>query len=204
MKYIFLTFILCKIYCPNNDTALIELFSDMMQKKEFYKDLITNNLLETAKKLPIHIQDGIKANLIKNYKNKLFKIYIPRHIKLQKINLNENLIEKIKNTSTHNISYEIEKNRFQATVIAFFPDKKMVLTGHKDGSICIQDTASCEIISRLPYHYGWVDVIYFLPDGKRFITGSNYNEYAIWDLSLVESIIQDLSLQDMLILIPKM
>lgn len=69
--------------------------------------------------------------------------------------------------------------------IAFTPDGRCLLAGHRDGSLSLWDLAKKHQVRTIPAHRDRVTSIVFSPDGKSFATGSGDFTALLWDTSLL-------------------
>ena len=70
--------------------------------------------------------------------------------------------------------------------IAFSPDGNRLVTGARDGTVRIWDTATGDELLILRGPTGTVMYVAWSPDGKRIAAGSWNKELFIWDARLVQ------------------
>ncbi len=68
---------------------------------------------------------------------------------------------------------------------AFLPDGKRLLTGQFDGTLCIWNIASGNIVETLREHTGWITAIVVAHDKKTFVTASTDRSLVIWDANTI-------------------
>jgi WD40 repeat protein len=66
--------------------------------------------------------------------------------------------------------------------VAFSPDGKQIVSGHKNGIVNILDATTGTILQTLTGHEKGVTDVTFSPDGKRMISSSHDKTIKIWDV----------------------
>ncbi len=70
-----------------------------------------------------------------------------------------------------------------ATSVAFSPDGKSVVSGHRDNTVSIWDVASGAELTKMEGHGATVLAVAFSPDGKSVVSGSFDMTMRIWDVA---------------------
>jgi WD40 repeat protein len=68
------------------------------------------------------------------------------------------------------------------------PDGKQLLTGNRDETARLWDTADAVELLRFVGHEGWIECIVLSPDQKFVLTGSNDSTMRIWDMKTAEEV----------------
>jgi WD40 repeat protein len=65
--------------------------------------------------------------------------------------------------------------------VAFSPDGKQVVSGSRDETVRLWDTATGALLQTLKGHTDWVCSVAFSPDGKQVVSGSDDETVRLWD-----------------------
>ena len=65
--------------------------------------------------------------------------------------------------------------------VAFSPDGKQVVSGSRDKTVQLWDTATGAPLQTLKGHMGLVSSVAFSPDGKQVVSGSGDKTVQLWD-----------------------
>ncbi|KAF7366487.1 WD-REPEATS-REGION domain-containing protein [Mycena sanguinolenta] len=79
-------------------------------------------------------------------------------------------------------TFRVMQKELKFNILAFSPDGKQIVSGSNDGTICVWDAESGEMITGPIYsHTMPVNSVAFSPDGKQIISGSDDNTVCVWN-----------------------
>ena len=82
---------------------------------------------------------------------------------------------------THSALKLLRGHREGVISLAFSPDGQQIVTGSRDGTAKLWETASGKELLTLKGHIGWIMSAEFSPDGRRIVTGSADRTAKVWE-----------------------